>query len=138
MCIRDRNEVRHYHRDGSGRVDGNGGGSHNYHPNSFDEVGVLADGHTPPYALSGAIDRHDHRADTDYYSQAGALYRLMSEAQRALLVSNIVGAMKSVPAAIQDTQILHFKKADPEYGARVENGLKSATAADPRQVPVTK
>jgi len=132
------NEVRHYHRDGSGRVDGNGGAGHNYHPNSFDEVIESQDGAPPPYALSGAVGRHDHRSDADYYSQAGDLYRLMSEAQRALLTANLVGALKSVPEFIQRRQIEHFKKADPEYGARVESGLGSAKAGDPRQVPVTK
>jgi catalase len=62
----------------------------------------------------------------------------MSEGQRALLVANIVGAMKSVPDFIQKRQIDHFEKADPEYGARVEKGLAPAKAGDPRQVPVVK
>jgi catalase len=62
----------------------------------------------------------------------------MSEPQRALLVSNIVGAMKSVPESIQKRQIAHFTKADPEYGARVAKGLAHAQPGDPRQVPVVK
>ena len=132
------NQVKHYHRDGYGRSDGNGGASHNYHPNSFDEVVELSDGTAPPYAVSGGIARHNQRADEDYYSQAGALYRLMNEAQRALLTSNIASAMKSVPAQIQNKQLEHFKKADPEYGARVEQALRAVTAGDPQQVPVTK
>ncbi len=45
----------------------------------------------PPLALNGSADRYDHREDTDYYSHAGALFRLMSEAQKALLISNIAG-----------------------------------------------
>jgi hypothetical protein len=89
----------------------------------------------PPYALSGAIARHDHRADDDYHSQPGALYRLMNDAQKKLLTDNIVRAMKSVPDFIQPRQIAHFKKADPDYGARVEKGLRSAdegrSPADP-------
>ncbi len=117
------NGVRHYHRDGATRIDGNGGGAQNYHPNGFDSVGQRDDGAESPYALSGVLARHDHRADGDYYSQAGALYRLMSEAQRALLVSNIVGAMKAVPEAIRERQIEHFAKADAEYGARIAAGL---------------
>ncbi|MEO7733665.1 MAG: catalase-related domain-containing protein, partial [Kofleriaceae bacterium] len=90
------------------------------------------------YAGTGAVQRYDHRDDADYHSQAGALYRLMREDQRALLVANIVGAMRSVPAHIQDRQIAHFKKADDDYGARVERGLAHARAGDPRQVPVVK
>ncbi len=109
--------VRHYHRDGAGRSDGNGGGTQNYHPNSFDQVAERADVAAPPLQAGTALQRHDHRVDADYYSQAGALYRLMTEAQRALLVSNVVGAMKSVPEFIQKRQIEHFKKADSEYRA---------------------
>ncbi len=130
--------VKHYHRDGSGRTDGNGGAGQNYHPNSFDEVGVLEDGAAPPYALHGEIARHNHRGDEDYYSQAGDLYRLMNEAQRALLASNLVDALKSVPEFIQQKQVAHFKQADPEYGERVEKGLVHAKAGDPRRVPVVK
>ena len=132
------NEVRHYHRDGGVRVDGNGGAAPNYHPNSFDDVVEGSAGALPPYPLSGAIARHDHRGDTDYYTQAGDLYRLMNESQRALLADNIAGAMKSVPRFIQERQLAHFFKADKEYGARVEKALAAKLAGDPREVPVVK
>ena len=120
------NEAYHYHRDGGIRVDGNGAARPNYHPNSFDEVSLLNDGALPPYALFGAMARYDHRGDEDYYSQAGDLYRLMNEQQKALLTGNIAGAMRSVPDFIQARQIAHFKKADADYGARVEKGLRGA------------
>ena len=132
------NEVNHYHRDGGIRMDGNGGSGHNYHPNSFDEVGETKEAALPPYAMVGAMDRHNHRSDGDYFSQAGALYRLMDEGQRKLLVGNIVGAMKSVPEFIQKKQIAHFKKADKEYGEGVEKGLARAQPGDPLRVPVVK
>jgi catalase len=32
--------------------------------------------------MSGAADHHDHRNDGDYFSHAGALFRLMSAEQR--------------------------------------------------------
>ena len=82
--------------------------------------------------------RHSHRGDEDYYSQAGDLYRLMSPAQRTLLAENIAGAMKSVPGFIQQRQLAHFARADPEYGDKVRRGLEKASAGDPRQVPVVK
>jgi catalase len=115
--------VRHYHRDGALRVDGNGGASPNYHPNSFDEIVESNEARVPPQALRGAVGRHDHRADDDYYSQAGDLFRLMNEDQKNLLTRNIASAMRSVPAEIQRRQIAHFTKADPDYGKRVESGL---------------
>ena len=132
------NDVRHYHRDGGIRVDGNGGSAHNYHPNSFDEVGELAVAAPPPSTMFGAVNRYNHRGDEDYYSQAGDLYRLMNEEQKKLLVGNIVGAMKSVPEAIQKRQLAHFAKADKDYGGRIEAGLARVEPGDPRQVPVVK
>lgn len=129
----------HYHRDGSGRVDGNGGSAHNYHPNSFDKVGTSDAKEVPAYRqTSGVTARHDHRLDEDYYSQAGALFRLMREDQKKLLIGNIVGAMKSIPKFIQERQIAHFLKADPQYAEGVKAGLAKASAGDPLKVAVTK
>lgn len=124
---RPHNEVQHYHRDGALRVDGNGGAAPVYHPNSFDGVTASSAGVSPPYANIGAVERYDHRADADYYSQPGALFRLMNTDQKSLLVSNIVAAMSSVPKSIQLRQIAHFKRADEEYGARIERGLVALT-----------
>jgi catalase len=123
------NETTTYHRDGAARADGNGGAGHNYHPNSFDGVDVVKGSDVPASALRGATTRHDHRNDDDYYSQAGDLYRLMNADQKALLVSNIAGAMKSVPIEIQKRQIAHFKKADPAYGDGVEKALTAMRLA---------
>ncbi|HVT04331.1 MAG TPA: catalase [Thermoanaerobaculia bacterium] len=131
-------ESLHYHRDGSGRMDGNGGSDHNYHPNSFDDVIEYQDDAPPPFLGSGPVHRYDHRQDQDYYSQAGDLFRLMSGDQRKLLIHNIAGAMKSVPVFIQDRQIDHFMKADPEYGRGVQQALAMLAPGDPKQVPVTK
>jgi len=117
------NEVKTYHRDGGLRVDGNGGSSLNYQPNSFDGVDISKDVELPPY-MGGAVARYDHREDEDYYSQAGALFRIMNGDQKALLTNNIAGAMSGVPGFIQDKQLAHFTKADPEYGAMVKKALK--------------
>ncbi len=86
-------------------------------------------GAQPAYAHAGAIARYDHRSDGDYYSQPGALYRLMSAAQRALLIDNLVGAMRSIPRDVRARQIAHFTAADPEYGARVGAGLERTAGA---------
>ncbi|MBC7396617.1 MAG: catalase, partial [Bdellovibrionales bacterium] len=128
----------HYHRDGAGRVDGNGGSEYHYHPNSFDEVIEYQDDAPPPYLGSGPMHRYDHRADQDYFSQAGDLFRIMNAEQKQLLIDNIVGAMKSVPKFIQERQVAHFMKADPAYGEGVKAKLARAIPGDPRQVPVNK
>ncbi|HYP67360.1 MAG TPA: catalase [Thiobacillaceae bacterium] len=115
--------VMHYHRDGRMRFDDNFGGAPNYQPNSFG--GPVDDArYTEPHLrISGEASRHDHRVDDDYYSQAGALYRLMCEEEKSRLVANLVVALNSVPRDIQMRQIRHFHKVDPEYGSRVAQGL---------------
>jgi len=59
----------------------------------------------PPLRISGDADRWDHRAGNEDFSQAGALYRLMSEEEKTGLVENIVAAMKGVPRAIRLRQV---------------------------------
>ncbi|WP_137820061.1 catalase [Pseudomonas sp. 2FG] len=113
-----------YQRDGSMRFDGNGGATPNYEPNSYVDAPKQAPEYREPaLALSGAADRFDHRVDDDYYSQAGALFRLMDAGQQALLIDNIAGAMKSVTRDVQLRQIGHFLKADPAYGEGVAKAL---------------
>jgi catalase len=115
--------VHNYHRDGAMRFDGNDGGKVNYEPNSF---GGPKEDHRfkePPLPIEGAADRYDHRAGNDDYTQAGNLFRLMSQAQRDGLMDAIAGAMTGVPEFIQQRQIGHFTKADPAYGAGVAKRL---------------
>ncbi len=112
------------YRDGSMRFDANGGAGPNYEPTIFGAPTQDPAYREPPLALSGAADRYDHRVDSDYYSQVGDLFRLMSPAQQKLLIDNIVGAMKGVTRReIVLKQIAHFRKADPAYGAGVAKGL---------------
>ncbi|WP_434457824.1 catalase [Stutzerimonas urumqiensis] len=115
---------RNYQRDGAMRFDGNGGAAPNYEPNSYADAPKQAPAYAePPLALEGAAHRYDQREDTDYYSHAGALFRLMNEDQRALLIANIVGAMQSVSRDVQLRQLAYFVKADPAYGAGIAKGL---------------
>ena len=122
--------VRTYQRDGAMRFDGNFGGAANYEPNSVAGSPRQDAAHAePPLPLAGAADRYDHRAGNDDYTQAGDLFRLMSADQQALLVENIINAMKTVPREIQERQIAHFAKADPRYGAGVAKGLGFAASS---------
>jgi len=116
-----------YHRDGAMRFDDNGGGAPNYEPNGFG--GPVEDPRfrEPPLTISGDADRYDHREGNDDYTQAGDLFRLMTVAQRGRLIANIVAHMASVPRDIQLRQIEHFRKADPDYGDGVAEGLGVAT-----------
>ncbi|ANF35775.1 catalase [Bacillus velezensis] len=120
---RSRNEVKNYQRDGQMRFDENGGRSVYYEPNSFGGPKESPEDKQAAYPVSGFADSVSYNHH-DHYTQAGDLYRLMSEEERARLVANIVSAMKPVEKEeIKLRQIGHFYKADPEYGRRVAEGL---------------
>ncbi|KKK39280.1 catalase [Mesobacillus campisalis] len=116
-------EVNNYQRDGFMRPDNNGGGSVYYEPNSFSGPQESPQDNTTAFPVSGAAGSTGYDHD-DHYTQAGDLYRLMTEDERTRLVANIVAAMKPVERDdIKLRQIAHFYKADPEYGTRVAEGL---------------
>lgn len=120
---RPKNETNHYQRDGQMRFDGNGGKKVNYEPNSFGGPTEINEHKQAPFPVSGVAENvgYDHH---DHYTQAGDLYRLMNEEERARLVANIVSAMKPVEREdIKLRQISHFYKADAEYGTRIAQGL---------------
>lgn len=120
--------VENYGRDGSMRFDGNAGRAKNYEPNSFGGpkqtnephyAGIVADG------SSGTYVNPRHAADDDFV-QAGMLYRVMTEDERARLAANIAGSLGAVKRDdIVERSIAHFRAADPEYGARVEAAVKA-------------
>ena len=64
-----------YNKDGAMRFDGNGGSDVNYEPNSFGGPTQDPKYVERPKMVSGTVARHDHRSDSDYYSQPGALFR---------------------------------------------------------------
>jgi catalase len=127
---RPRVPVNTYHRDGAMRFDGNGGGAVNYEPNSLGGPRQDPTHREPPLKVSGEADRYDHRDGNDDTTQAGDLYRLMSEGERERLAGNIAEAMQGVPEEIQRRQIGHFAKADPAYGASVARRLGLDPAGD--------
>ena len=116
--------VHSYHRDGAMRVDGNFGSTPGYEPNSYGEWQEQPDHAEPPLALEGAANSWDHRVDTDYFSQPGALFRLMSGAQRQALFDNTARAIAEAPRDIRIRHIRHCLKADPAYGKGVADALK--------------
>ena len=114
-----------YQRDGMMRVDGNGGAAPNYSPNG--RGGPVADPGAAEIRvpLAGTTGRTEYpkanRADD--FEQAGLLYRVLNEGERARLVANIAGHLGAAGKEIQRRQASHFVKADSEYGARVAKAL---------------
>lgn len=120
-----------YHRDGAMRVDGNHGGTVSYEPNSSGEWKDQPDFSEPPLSLEGAAAHWDHREDTDYYSQPGKLFRLMSAIQQKVLFENTARSMGDAPREIKLRHIGNCLKADPAYG----NGVAAALGISPEDLP---
>lgn len=116
-------EVNNNQRDGAMNSGSNGGSSVYYEPNSFGGATESPQHKSAPYNVSGQADSVPYDHD-DHYTQAGDLYRLLSEEERARLIRNIVGAMTPVEFdEIKIRQIGHFYKADAEFGQRIAEGL---------------
>jgi catalase len=119
-----------YNRDGSMKFTDNGGAAPNYEPNSFG--GPTEDKRfveRPVTYASATVARYSHRDDdADYYTQPGALFRLMDKAAQERLCGNIAAGLSQVPKRIRDLQIGHFAKCDPAYGAGVAKAIEAALA----------
>ncbi|WP_137937901.1 catalase [Chitinivorax sp. B] len=115
--------VHSYHRDGAMRVDDNFGGTLGYEPNYQGEWAQQPDYAEPPLPITGAAAHWDHRVDDDYYSQPGALFRLMTPAQQQVLFENTARSLGEAPRAIQIRHITNCMKADPGYGKGIAKAL---------------
>jgi len=115
--------VHAYHRDGQMRVDGNYGATKGYHPNSFGEWAEQKEYAEPPLAMEGTIDHHDPYLNDDSFSQAGDLYRLITEDKRCLLISNIAADIAPVTDNIKYRHAAHCYLADEDYGRRIAEAL---------------
>lgn len=116
--------VHGFHRDGAMRVDGNYGSTLHYEPNSYGEWQEQPEYKEPPLALHGDADHWDHRADdSDYYTQPGLLFRLMTAEKQQVLFENTARNMDGVPRFIQIRHINNCLKADPAYGEGVAAAL---------------
>lgn len=115
--------VHSYHRDGSMRTDGNYGSRVSYNPNNSGEWLEQPNHREPPLNLVGAADHWNHREDTDYFSQPGKLFRLMSPAQQQILFENTARSISGAPSEIQVRHIRHCVQAYRSYGEGVAKAL---------------
>ncbi len=134
-------KVNDYHRDGSLRVDGNGGNSVDYEPNSFggpiEDKSVME----PPLRIDGDGGRYAFKKDDeDLYGQPRMFWeKALDDSGRKNLVENIVGSMSNPqmgiadPKPIQERMLRHWFKVHPDMGAAIAKGLgldKSKVAAE--------
>ncbi len=119
-----------YHRDGQMRVDGNGGSTLHYEPNSYGEWQDSPELMEPPLKLEGDAAHWDFREDDDnYYEQPGKLFRLLPDDEKERLFKNTAEDFAEVEEFIKIRHIINCYKADPAYGEGV------ARAAD---IPMSK
>jgi catalase len=127
--------VANHQRDGAMRLDGNGGSSPNYFPNSFDDIEVDSSYKEPAQVLDSNIaDWYDRNGenDNDHYSQPKALFeRVMSKEDRLHTIDNIIGSMKGISGPkreiIINRQLCHFFRTSISLGMAVATGLGIST-----------
>jgi catalase len=111
-------------RDGAMAI-ANGGAAPNYDPVRADVPAAGGFGHGDAgWPVDGNAGRYDTRATDDHFTQAGNLFRLLTDEGRRNLIANIAGSLSGADAATQDRQIGHFLKADPAYGQGVADALR--------------
>ncbi len=124
--------ARNYGRDGDMRFDANGGSAKNYEPNSYDGPAQTGQPVARGFETSGRTGAYAparHREDDDF-SQAGKLYRVMTEPERVRLVENIAGSLAQVTRAdVIERSVEHLRRADAEYGRRVAEAIAALRKA---------
>jgi catalase len=123
--------ARNHGRDGAMRFDDNGGRSKNYEPGSHGGPKQTGAPYDLGYDVSGSVGPRGlvPHAEDDDFVQAGALYRVMKEDERARLVANLAGSLAQVSRPeIVERAIGHFAKADADYGRRLTEAVTALRA----------
>jgi catalase len=123
--------VNNYQRDGSMRMDDNGGRLPNYFPNSFDDIKPDQAYRRPPEFLAQPVaDWFDRNAEgeNDHYTQPGNFYRnVLSPEDKERLVSNIAESLRQIDGPLKEEitnrQFCHFFRADFNLGLAVMQEL---------------
>ena len=122
--------VNHYQRDrafAGGCPFSGFGEKRNFYPNEQGEQGAPTPNNaiTPPPmpAIEDAWIGHHDLADENYYSQAGALFRLMNAQQQQQLAKTIAEGLSQAIESIQLRMLAQFEKADPHFAQCVKKAL---------------
>ncbi|KAJ1947968.1 catalase A, partial [Linderina pennispora] len=121
--------VNNHQRDGAMAINGNGGSTPNYEPNSFggpSQNNLPAQTYAKNFVMQGEVGRHTYEVTDDDFAQVKDLYNLFTAEQKDRLAKVIAGSLSTVPVFIQKRQLKHFYRADKDYGRRVEAALKAA------------
>jgi len=127
-------QANHYQRAGAmagascpfdhGKTEGGSAAVH-YGPNSKGGPAQAPEMREPPLRIDGDADRFDHQDGNDNYTQAGDLFRIMSDDQKQQLAANIAGGLKQCSTPVQERMLPHFDACDADYGKRVREAMKA-------------
>jgi len=124
----------HYQRDGAMAgmppafgSDNNQGSGVNFYPNDRTAEGVPApvpEIAEPPMPILGEawIKAYDTQEE-DNFTQAGNLYRLMSDDQKKQLANTIAQGLIHATKSVQQRMLAQFGAADLDYAARVQTAM---------------
>lgn len=117
--------VHNYQRDGAfaGIQPALAGSGANFYPNNRSEHGAPAEvvsvaEPAMPLEEDAWLDVHDIQ-DEDNFSQAGDLFRMMSDDQKRQLVNNIAEGLSQATSDVQEAMFSQYDQADPAYGLMV-------------------
>jgi len=122
--------VMHYQRDGhmAGTLAADKTNQHagtNFYPNQQADTAEPKVEYTePPMPLENDawVKAYDDQG-YDNFSQAGDLYRIMSDEQKDILAENIAGGLAQATPEVQAIMLDQFAQADADYAARVKKLL---------------
>jgi len=118
--------ISNQQRDGFMAINGNGGSAPNYEPNSFGGAKQTAIANTySTFDINAIAARHIITLSDEDFVQPGDLYRLLSAEEKSDLIDNMAGHLKNAKPFLQERQVGHIKRADKEWGARLEAKLKT-------------
>lgn len=122
-----KNPTNSYHRDGQMRVDANAGSTIGYEPNSYGAWAEQPDFKEPPLKIYGDGYNWNFREDdSDYYTQPGKLFELMSDEQKEVLFKNTAADFDAAPEFIKIRHIRNCYKANKDYGLGVAKAANIA------------
>ncbi|MBO9668183.1 MAG: catalase [Bdellovibrio sp.] len=126
-------DVNNYNLDGPMRMDVPTYNGAYYEPNSMGGPVEQGKYKEPPLRFDNPVMyRYNHREGNDDYSQARALFRLMTPDKKRQLMDNIAEHMKGghVPEHIVRRQVDVLLKVDPEYGMGVAERMNVKIHSD--------
>lgn len=124
---------KNYQRDGPQTYTDNQGGAPNYFPNSFGGPAECERARKleVPFRVTGDVNRYSSGDSEDNYGQPRDFWsKVLNEAERKRLVSNIAGHLQNASPFIQERTIKNFAQVDVDFGRQLTESLKLNKSAN--------